>query len=52
MNKQTQGIRETYNRVGIQKTYTEAVDKVGLWRSEKIMFDKQERLLEEYEIKR
>lgn len=40
MNKQTQSIRETYNRVEIQKTYTEAVYKVGLWRSEKIMFDK------------
>lgn len=40
MNKQTQSIRETYNRDEMQKTYTEAVDKVGLWKSEKIMFDK------------
>ena len=40
MNKQTQSIRETYNREEMQKTYTEAVDKVRLWKSEKIMFDK------------
>ncbi len=40
MNKQIQSIRETYNRKEMQKTYTEAVDKVGLWKSEKIMFKK------------
>lgn len=40
MNKQTQSIRETYNRKEMQKVYTEAVDKVGLWQSEKIMVEK------------
>jgi len=40
MNKQTQSIRDTYNREAMQKTYTEAVDKVGLWQSEKIIFEK------------
>lgn len=40
MNKQTQSIRETYNREKMQKTYTEAVDKVGLWQSEQMMIDK------------
>ena len=40
MNKQTQSIKETYNREEMQKTYTEAVDKVGLWQSEKLMVEK------------
>ncbi len=40
MIKDINNIRETYNRDEVQKTYTEAVDKVGLWQSEKIIFDK------------
>lgn len=40
MNTDTSAIRETYNNEAIQKTYTEAIDKVGLWESEKIMFEK------------
>ena len=52
MNKQTQSIRETYNRDEMQKTYTEAVDKVGLWKSEKIMFDKQDELLNKTKYRR
>ena len=40
MNKQTESIRETYNSKEMQTTYTEAVDNVGLWKSEKLMFEK------------
>lgn len=40
MNKQIQSIRDLYNREEVQKTYIEAVDKVGLWQSEKLMFSK------------
>ena len=40
MNKQIESVRETYNRDEMVKTYTHAVDKVGLWGSEKIIFEK------------
>ena len=40
MNKEIESVRETYNRNEMVKTYGEAVDKVGLWDSEKIMFEK------------
>ena len=35
MNKQIESVRETYNRDEIVSIYTHAVDKVGLWNSEK-----------------
>ena len=40
MNKEIESVRETYNRDGVVETYTHAVDKVGLWNSEKIIFEK------------
>lgn len=40
MNKEIESVRETYNREEMVKTYTEAVEKVGLWESEKIIFNK------------
>ena len=39
-NNQVESIRETYNREEMVKTYSNAVDKVGLWDSEKIMVEK------------
>jgi len=40
MNKEIESVKETYNREEMVLTYTEAVDKVGLWESEKIIFNK------------
>ena len=40
MNKEVESVRATYNRDGVVDTYTHAVDKVGLWNSEKIIFEK------------
>ena len=40
MNKEIESVRETYNRDEMVSTYTHAVDKVGLWNSEKIMIEK------------
>ena len=40
MNKEIESVRKTYNNSKVAKSYTEAVEKVGLWNSEKIMFEK------------
>ena len=39
MNKEIESVRETYNRDGVVDTYTHAVDNVGLWNSEKTIFE-------------
>ena len=40
MNKEIESIRKTYNSNEMLKTYGNAIDVVGLWESEKIIFNK------------
>ena len=40
MNKEIESIRKTYNNDAVVQSYTNAVENVGLWNSEKLMINK------------